>query len=103
MLERAILTILLGALAGAAAGWWTVREGRADLDAALAIRPPLAVVDYRAALEGSEGTPEEIARRIAGIDGQVSALEGAGFLGLHDSAVAAAPGRLRAPPPGEEE
>lgn len=103
MPERWVLPLLLGALAGGAAGWWVARAERADIDAALAMRPPIAVIDYRLALRRPDAAPEAIARTIVALDDQAAALEAAGFLVLRADAVAAAPERLRAPPPGDGE
>ena len=90
--------IVSGAATGVVSGWWWSAHPVADLS----VRPPIAVIDYAAALQAGDEDPKEAARRVHALDQQVAALESAGFLVLRASAVAAAPEAVRVPMPEGE-
>jgi len=92
-LERLfLLGFLAGLLGGAVAGWSAVAWQLARLG--WAARPPVAVVDYGAALRpGGQGS-EAVAAELAALERQVARLRAAGWLVLRREAVLAAPPEL---------
>ena len=77
-------------------GWFSYRLALAELDQALALRPPLAVVDYGPVAERlAAGTPaRELAPVITTLKSQAGRLQTHGYLVLSGIAVEAAPAAL---------
>lgn len=90
-----IAAALVGTAAGALSGWWIADRSAPNL----AVRPPVAVIDYGAAIRPGEQHPLDARDGVRAVDEQVAALEAAGFLVLRADAVAAAPQAVRVPPP----
>ena len=83
-------------LGPATSGWLSYRLAVAELDQTMALRPPLAVVDYR--LVGAHlaaGTPaRDLEPTIATLKSQAGRLQTHGYLVLSGIAVEAAPAAL---------
>ena len=83
-------------LGPATSGWLSYRLALAELDQALALRPPLAVVDYGPVSERlAAGTPaRDLEPTIATLKSQAGRLQTHGYLVLSGIAVEAAPAAL---------
>ena len=96
------LTVIATALvlAPALSGWLSYRLAVAELDQALALRPPLAVVDYGPVSERlAAGTPaRDLEPVITTLKSQAGRLQAHGYLVLSGIAVEAAPTALLVQP-----
>ena len=83
-------------LGPALSGWLSYRLALAELDQALALRPPLAVVDYGPVAERlAAGTPaRDLEPTVATLKSQAGRLQTHGYLVLSGIAVEAAPTAL---------
>ena len=90
-------------LGPATSGWLSYRLALAELDQALALRPPLAVVDYGPVAERlAAGTPaRDLAPTVATLKSQAGRLQTHGYLVLSGIAVEAAPTALLVRPDPE--